>query len=310
MCIFRPLSRSSDALYAFTHMPTPAIPSLMQIVHTVSELQQRLRAERAQGARIGFVPTMGALHEGHLSLLRKAREENDKVVCSIFVNPTQFNDPKDLEKYPRMPEADLRLLDSVSCDYVFMPPAEEIYPHGHQLISLDFGTLETVMEGEYRPGHFKGMATVVKRLFDITEPDHAYFGEKDFQQLAIIRNMVQRLQLPVTIHGCATLRETDGLAMSSRNLLLTEAQRKAAPLIYKGLQMAQEYIPHQSPAAVKALVTRFIQQSPALSVQYFEIVHPLTLESISDWGASGEAQGCIAVLTEGPRLIDNIHYTW
>ena len=197
----------------------------MQIVHTVTDLQQRLRADRAQGAKTGFVPTMGALHEGHLSLLRKAREENDKVVCSIFVNPTQFNDPKDLEKYPRMPEADLRLLDSVSCDYVFMPPAEEIYPEGYRLLDLDFGNLETVMEGEYRPGHFKGMATVVKRLFDITEPDHAYFGEKDFQQLAIIRRMVDMLQIPLTIIPHPIVREADGLAMSSRNARLTPEER-------------------------------------------------------------------------------------
>ncbi len=283
---------------------------LNQIFHTVQKLQAVLSNDRDSGKSIGFVPTMGALHEGHLSLLRKAREENDTVVCSIFVNPTQFNDPKDLEKYPRMPEADLRLLESVSCDYAFLPSADEIYPQGYQLLELDFGTLENVMEGAYRPGHFKGMATVVKRLFEITLPHNAYFGEKDYQQLAIIRNMVSRLNIPVIIHGCPTLREHDGLAMSSRNMLLTDAQRKAAPLIFKGLMMAQEYIPHQSPEAVRALVTRFIQQSLQLHVQYFDIVHPLTLESISDWSGSGEAQGCIAVLTEGPRLIDNVHYRW
>lgn len=296
-------------------MPVPStsgttLRTLNQIFHTVHDLKAALAADRAAGKTIGFVPTMGALHEGHLSLLRKARAENDKVVCSIFVNPTQFNDPKDLEKYPRMPEADLRLLETVSCDYAFLPPADEIYPQGYGLIDLDFGLLETVMEGAFRPGHFKGMATVVKRLFDITEPHNAYFGEKDYQQLAIIRNMVKRLDMPVIIHSCATLREEDGLAMSSRNMLLTEPQRKAAPLIYRGLMKAQEYIPHHTPEAVKALVIRYIQQSPWLSVQYFDIVDPHTLQSITGWGHSGEAQGCIAVLTEGPRLIDNVSYRW
>lgn len=253
---------------------------------------------------------MGALHEGHLSLLRRAKEENDKVVCSIFVNPTQFNDPKDLAQYPRMPEADLQLLESVHCDYAFLPSTEEIYPKGYHLLDLDFGHLETVMEGQFRPGHFKGMATVVKRLFDITTPDQAYFGEKHFQQLAIIRNMAVRLNLPVKIHGCATLREHDGVAMSSRNLLLSKAQRAAAPLIHKGLMMVREYIPHQSPDGIRALVTRYIQQSPHLHVQYFDIVHPDTLESLLVWNTTGTAQGCIAVLTEGPRLIDNVRYDW
>lgn len=283
---------------------------LIPVIHTVTALQHTLYADKAAGKTIGFVPTMGALHEGHLSLLRRAKEENDKVVCSIFVNPTQFNDPKDLAQYPRMPEADLQLLESVHCDYAFLPSTEEIYPNGYHLLDLDFGQLETVMEGQFRPGHFKGMATVVKRLFDITTPDQAYFGEKDFQQLAIIRNMAERLNIPVHIHGCATLREHDGLAMSSRNLLLTPAQRAAAPLIHKGLMMVREYIPHQSPDGIKALVTRYIQQSPHLHVQYFDIVHPDTLESLLVWNTTGTAQGCIAVVTEGPRLIDNVRYDW
>lgn len=253
---------------------------------------------------------MGALHEGHLSLLRQAKAENDKVVCSIFVNPTQFNNPSDLESYPRMPDEDLRLLDTVSCDYAFLPGVAEIYPHGQQLLDLAFGPLEEVMEGQFRPGHFKGMATVVHRLFEIVQPDRAYFGEKDFQQLAIVKNMVMRLQLPVEIIGCTTLREADGLAMSSRNLLLSLQQRQAAPLLYRGLTMAREFIPHQHPAAVKELVTRFINQSEFLNVQYFDIVDPLSLESLSTWEGRHAAQGCLAVLTDGPRLIDNISYHW
>lgn len=261
---------------------------------------------RNAGKRIGFVPTMGALHEGHLSLLRRARAENDVVVCSIFVNPTQFNDPKDLEKYPRMPEEDLRLLESVSCDYAFLPPVEEVYPEGFQLLDIHFGTLETVMEGAWRPGHFRGMATVVKRLFDIVKPTRAYFGEKDFQQLAIVRDMVKQLHIPVEISGCATLREADGLAMSSRNMLLTDAQRKAAPLIYKALTQGASYIPALQPPAIRDLVIRFIQQSPLLHVQYFDIVNPDTLTSLSRWEGHHKAQACVAVLTDGPRLIDNM----
>ena len=281
---------------------------MVQTYSTVTALRQQLHNDRVAGKRIGFVPTMGALHEGHISLLKRAKAENEVVVCSIFVNPTQFNDPADLEKYPRMPEADLKLLESAGCDYAFLPSVQEIYPNGLILLDLQFGQLETVMEGAYRPGHFKGMATVVHRFFEIVEADYAYFGEKDFQQLAIVRNMVHQLRLPVTIVGCPTLREPDGLAMSSRNLLLTEAQRKDAPLIYKGLQMAATYIPHQSPEAVKALVNRFINQSKHLSVQYFDIVDPSTLVSIDHWDQHTEAQGCIAVLTTGPRLIDNFHY--
>lgn len=277
---------------------------------TVEELQQQLALDREKGATIGFVPTMGALHEGHLSLMQRALEENDRCVCSIFVNPTQFNDPADLEKYPRMPETDIRLLEKCGVDYVLLPPVSEIYPEGLQLLQLDFGTLGSVMEGAHRPGHFLGMATVVKRLFDIVQADKAYFGEKDFQQLAIVRNMVRQLNIPVEIIGCPTLREADGLAMSSRNMLLNEAQRKAAPLIHKALQQAGTYIPHQTPAAIRELVIRYIQQSPLLSVQYFELVDPHTLAPIENWDGINEAQGCIAVLTDGPRLIDNMHYTF
>lgn len=265
--------------------------------------------DRLAGYKIGFVPTMGALHAGHLSLIKKAAAENDRVVCSIFVNPTQFNNAADLEKYPRMPDADIHLLKQAGCDYAFLPSEDEIYPNGKQLLDIHFGPLENVMEGEFRPGHFKGMATVVHRLFEIVKPDHAYFGKKDFQQLAIVHNMVKQLGLSVNVIGCDTLREKDGLAMSSRNLLLSPEQRKAAPLIYKALLTAQEFIPHHSVPAVKELVVRYIQQSPLLKVEYFEIVHPETLQSITDWKECPAAQGCIAVLTEGPRLIDNITYS-
>ena len=276
---------------------------------TVIDLQAALNKDRIDGKKIGFVPTMGALHAGHLSLIARAAEENDVVVCSIFVNPTQFNNASDLEKYPRMPDADIHLLKQAGCDYAFLPSVDEIYPNGKQLLDIDFGALEKVMEGEFRPGHFKGMATVVNRLFEIVNPEKAYFGKKDFQQLAIVKNMVKQLRLPVNVIGCDTLREDDGLAMSSRNMLLTSPQRKAAPLIYKGMMTAQEFIPYHTVEAVKELVIRYIQQSPLLKVEYFEIVNPETLQPIQNWSECKEVQACIAVLTEGPRLIDNVTYS-
>ena len=280
----------------------------MIIFKHTEDLQRYLDSPDRQKQLRGFAPTMGALHDGHISLIAASRSKCAITLCSIFVNPTQFNDPKDLEKYPRMVDADIRLLESVSCDYAFVPAVQEVYPVGSQLLDLSFGRLEQVMEGAFRPGHFKGMATVVKRLFDIVQPTRAYFGEKDFQQLAIVRLMVRQLELPIEVKGCPTLRESDGLAMSSRNMLLTDAQRKAAPLIYKGMNMGREYIPTMSPAAIKDLVIRYIEQSPLLRVQYFEIVHPDTLEPVNDWEGIDEARACIAVLTDGPRLIDNMAY--
>lgn len=252
---------------------------------------------------------MGALHAGHLSLVERAMAENDIVVCSIFINPTQFNNATDLAAYPRMPEADLKLLGGAGCHHVFMPESEELYPNGPILLEMDFGSLETVMEGAFRPGHFRGMATVVHRLLSLVQPHTAYFGEKDFQQLVIVKELVRRLSMPVHIQGCPTLREADGLAMSSRNLLLDPDRRKAAALIFRGLSTAQAYIPHQRPDAVKALVRRYVEQSPLLSVEYIEIVDPTTLQPVTSWEGFSEVRGCIAVQTGGPRLIDNVIYT-
>lgn len=280
----------------------------INIIYHAQKMHDLTSQLKKDGRSIGFVPTMGALHAGHVSLIEKAKAENDIVVCSIFVNPTQFNDPKDLENYPRMPEMDIALLKSAGADIVFLPTPSEIYPNGPQLLAISLGFMEEIMEGAFRPGHFRGVATVVNRLFEIVQPSNSYFGEKDFQQLAIIRKMVVLLNHTTTIIGCPTLRESDGLAMSSRNMLLTTEQRKAAPLIYKAMEMAKEFIPHHSPAAVIALVKRYIQKSPYLSVQYFELVNPDTLEDISNWEEGQPVQGCIAVLTEGPRLIDNTRY--
>jgi pantoate--beta-alanine ligase len=281
----------------------------LQSIQTVHEISSKIADLKQQGYTIGFVPTMGALHEGHISLIERARSENDVVVCSIFVNPTQFNDPKDLEKYPRMPEKDLAMLEKAGCNFAFLPGVDDIYPSGNNLLDIHFGKLEETMEGAFRPGHFSGVATVVDRLFKIVNANKAYFGEKDFQQLAIIRRMAQVLNHPTEIIGCPTLREPDGLAMSSRNLLLTPEQRKAAPMIYKAILQAKEFIPTHSPAAIIELVIRFIEQNKLLRVQYFHLVDPTTLEDISSWENVHEVRGCIAVLTEGPRLIDNIAYT-
>ncbi len=282
----------------------------IKVIFDAHELHDFIKKLVAEGHSIGFVPTMGALHDGHLSLIKQSKKENSTTICSIFVNPTQFNDPKDLEKYPRTEEKDVSLLEGANCDIVFIPTVDGIYPDGKTLLSIQFGELEKVMEGEFRPGHFLGMATVVHRLFEIVQPTRAYFGKKDFQQLAIVKEMVAKLKLPIEIIGCETLREEDGLAMSSRNTLLNKDQRKAAPLIYKALCQIETFIPHHSPNGIKDLVVRYIEQSKFLRVQYFELVHPLTLVPIESWDESTTAQACVAVLTEGPRLIDNIEVNW
>ena len=252
---------------------------------------------------------MGALHKGHLSLIETALDETSVAVCSIFVNPTQFNDPKDLERYPRSPDKDLKMLEQAGCHFVFMPDAEEIYPPDEPLLEIQFGNLDKVMEGAYRAGHFMGVATVVHKLFKIVEPHCAYFGEKDFQQLAIIQNMTRHLNHRIKIVGCPTMREPDGLAMSSRNQLLTTEQRNAAPLIYKALQESVLWIKELSIEEVIIKVIEMINASPFLKVQYFEIVDSTTLENVSATNNRQQARGCIAVLTDGPRLIDNIAYS-
>ena len=284
------------------------MPRVMVIVQTVSDLDNHLAELKANGFRIGFIPTMGALHPGHLSLIKRAMMENDRVVCSIFINPTQFNDIKDLQQYPRMPEADLQLLDQAGCHVVFLPEVKEIYKAGESLLNIDLGLLETTMEGFYRPGHFNGVATVVHKLFTMVKPDAAYFGEKDFQQLAVIRRMTQIMGHKTVIVGCTTLRESDGLAMSSRNLLLTREQRSAAPLIYKIISGAGELLKQNNFSKVKEWVIDTINYNPHLKVQYFEIVDPVSLVALADDERFKECRACIAVLTSGPRLIDNTAY--
>jgi pantoate--beta-alanine ligase len=271
-------------------------------------LQLETFIKRNQGYRKGFVPTMGALHAGHLSLLQKARQSSDCVISSVFVNPTQFNDKKDLENYPRMPQKDAEMLESAGCDCLYMPSAAEVYPPGYQSPDFNFGFLEETMEGFFRPGHFKGVASVVHRLFNLVKPDEAFFGEKDFQQLAVIRKLAKEFHPRITITGCPTLREPDGVAMSSRNLLLTPGQRQEAPIIYHALLQAANWLEKHSIETTIGLVKDAINKSRYLKVQYFEIVNPDTLQALQGSERIKAMRGCIAVLTSGPRLIDNVEY--
>ena len=275
----------------------------MRAFSTVSELREALLPLRDK--TIGFVPTMGALHQGHISLVELARKECDTVVVSVFVNPTQFNDKNDLKHYPRTPEADAALLEAAGVDFVLFPSVEEIYPEPDTRV-FDFGQIDKVMEGATRPGHFNGVAQVVSRLFNIVEPTKAYFGEKDFQQIAVVRAMVAQLNLKVEIVDCPIIRDTDGLARSSRNTLLTAEHRVAAPHIYEVLSAAVAKVGELTPAELKAWVTAEVDKNPLLKVIYFEAVNALTMQSVDSWNECERIQGCIAVQAGDIRLIDNI----
>lgn len=275
----------------------------MKTVYTVSELKQELASVDMSG--VGFVPTMGALHAGHRSLVEKARKECETVVVSVFVNPTQFNDKNDLKHYPRTPEADEALLEAAGADIVFMPSVEEIYPEPDTRI-FDFGQIDKVMEGATRPGHFNGVAQVVSRLFDMVNPAKAYFGEKDFQQIAVIKAMVKQLGLNVEIVECPIIRGEDGLALSSRNTLLTAEHRAAAPHIYATIKQCAEKMQAMTPAELSAWVTAEVKSNPLLKVIYFQAVDALSMQQVSAWDESERVQGCIAVQAGEIRLIDNV----
>lgn len=279
----------------------------MEILSSIKQIKVFLTKEKQNKKTIGFVPTMGALHEGHLSLVRQCIKENDICVVSIFVNPTQFNNANDLATYPRTLEADCALLKEAGCDYVFAPSAEEMYPEPDTR-SFDFGTISQVMEGAHRPGHFNGVAQIVSKLFYAIEPDNAYFGEKDFQQIAVIRAMTKQLNIPVTIHSCPILRESDGLAMSSRNVRLTADQRQKAPLIARTLKESTNFAPGKSVKEVIRYVTDTLNAIPEMQVEYYEIVDGRSLESIQDWSDADDIVGCITVYCGEVRLIDNIRY--
>jgi pantoate--beta-alanine ligase len=278
---------------------------MINLTHTISETRVAIEKQKSEGKTIGFVPTMGALHEGHLVLIRQAAAENDFVAVSIFVNPIQFNNPEDLAKYPRTLEDDLLKLEGTGCNLVFAPSAQEMYPEP-DLTEFDFGDLDKVMEGKFRPGHFRGVAVVVKRLFEIVTPHKAYFGEKDFQQLAIIKKMVSMLKMPVEIVPCPIVREADGLAMSSRNARLTPEERAEAPAIYKALSAVKENYSWFIPAGVKQLVTGEIQENQYFRVEYAEVVDTQTLQPFEDWHDAEHAVVCVAAFIGKVRLIDNI----
>ena len=278
----------------------------MLLINTIKELQNKLYDWRETGT-IGFVPTMGALHQGHLSLVEQAVSENQIVVVSIFVNPTQFNDSSDLEKYPRTLESDLEFLKSTGCQFVFVPNVKEVYPEPDNS-KFNFGKLETVMEGKHRPGHFNGVAQVVSKLFDMVKPNKAYFGLKDFQQLAIIKSMVNQFNLPVEIVSCPIIREGSGLAMSSRNELLTSEQRKNASLLFEILSKAKEQKGEKTVTEIKDWVIENINKNSFLNVEYFEIVDDIHLQSVAKWNDKKRKIGCVAAFCGNVRLIDNIYF--
>ena len=279
----------------------------MDIITTVAELKNRLDGCRKGGKSVGFVPTMGALHEGHGDLVSYSVKENDITVVSIFVNPTQFNNSDDLELYPRSPESDYDLLQSLGVDIVFFPSVSEIYPVPDKRV-FDFRGLDKVMEGEYRPRHFNGVGQVVSKLFKIVMPDKAYFGEKDFQQLAIVKQMVKQLNMPVQIIGIPIVREQSGLAMSSRNQRLTEEERITASSIYRVLKESVLMIKEYSPDIITSQVVEELNSIPGLDVEYFSIVDSDSLEIVTSWSSAEGIVGCIAVYCGEVRLIDNIRY--
>ena len=279
----------------------------MKIYKTTKGLENALQKLRAESKSIGLVPTMGALHAGHLSLVKRCVEENDVCVVSVFVNPTQFNNQTDLEKYPRTLEADAALLGGAKCTIMFAPSVKQIYPKPDTRV-FDFGQLDKVMEGVHRPGHFNGVGQVVSRLFDIVKPGKAYFGEKDYQQLAIIRKMVKDYKYPIQIVGCPIVREKDGMALSSRNMRLSKDERKRAVRISQTLFKSVEMAATKSLEEVKQWVIDEINKDSILNVEYYEIVNSETMQSVKSWKDADKITGCITVYCGEVRLIDNIQY--
>ena len=302
--MFLDIVRFVELIINFIYFAPQFLQTAMILVRTVSELKSVLKSSGKAGS-VGFVPTMGALHKGHLSLVQKAVEENPVVVVSIFVNPTQFNDSKDLDRYPRTLDADMNLLETTGCEIVFAPEVAEIYPEPDTR-KFDFGQLDKVMEGKHRPGHFNGVAQVVSKLFDLVQPQKAYFGLKDFQQLAIIKNMVKQLNLPVEIVPCPIVREESGLAMSSRNELLTTGERENAATISKTLFKAKELKTGKTVSELEKWVTETINKNPFLKVEYAEIVDDTGLQPVKNWNEPSVKVLCVAVFCGKIRLIDNI----
>lgn len=281
----------------------------MKVFQRIVELQNELFGVRKEGKKIGLVPTMGALHEGHASLVKRSVKDNDITVVSVFVNPTQFNDKNDLKNYPRTLEEDCKLLESVGVDYVFAPTVEDMYPVPDTR-HFEYPPVSTVMEGAHRPGHFNGVCQVVSRLFYIVRPDRAYFGEKDWQQIAVIKAMVKALALDVNIVECPIVRDEDGLAKSSRNTLLAPDERAIAPKIYEALKSSLDYAKSHTLEETKAKVISDINSQDGLDVEYYAIVDGNTLQDVASWDDSPYIVGCITVYCgKTPiRLIDHIKY--
>jgi pantoate--beta-alanine ligase len=279
----------------------------MLLFKRVADLQKYIKSLKAKGLDIGFAPTMGALHAGHTSLVEQAKKTCDIAVVSIFINPTQFNDPKDLEKYPRTPERDLDLLSEAGCDIVFMPSALEVYPNGNTpSVKYDFGKLERVLEGEFRPGHFDGMAQVVSRLLEIVQPTHLFMGQKDFQQLAVVARMLELQKSKIVLTSCSIIREHDGLAMSSRNVRLAETDRPLAALIHQILKEATEMVGDYMPAEIARICSTKLKLEPRFKVEYFDVVDGRTLLPIRIFEDTDYAVALTAVWVGDVRLIDNI----
>ncbi|APD07131.1 pantoate--beta-alanine ligase (AMP-forming) [Flavobacteriaceae bacterium UJ101] len=277
----------------------------MKVFRSEKELKSTLLLTKESKKRIGFVPTMGALHEGHISLIEKAKKECDEVICSVFVNPTQFDNKDDLIKYPITIEEDLKLLEKASCDIVFVPSVKEMYPRGAESKKYDFGGIEKEMEGAFRIGHFDGVGTIVHRFFDIIKPDKAFFGEKDFQQLQIIKKLVEIEKLPIEIIGCPIFREQDGLAMSSRNRRLTIEMRNEAPIIYRILKEVQYKITKESISDIEHFVKQSFNES-ALDLEYFLISDIQTLKPTQVIDKNKKYRAFVAAFANDIRLIDNI----
>lgn len=277
----------------------------MLIFTKIADLKAFLSEIKAKNQTVGFVPTMGALHNGHISLISISKKACNITVCSIFVNPTQFNDKADLKRYPRMPEKDAAFLENAGCDVLFLPSVEEIYPNGPVIETYDFGYLNSVLEGKYRPGHFNGVAQVVKRLFEIVEPDKAFFGSKDYQQVMIIKALVKQMQSPIEIVNCPILREADSLAMSSRNALLNEEERRVASLVPKIMQEAKHIALINGIKRARDFVAAEILKVPVMKLEYFEICDS-ELREIADIKATKNAVALIAVFVGKIRLIDNL----
>ena len=306
--VFVLLQRFSKFIHFLKNNVTLKLKTQMLIVSTVAMLNAEITKARLSNKSIGFVPTMGALHAGHIALVERSVSENNYNVVSIFVNPTQFNNAGDLEKYPRNIEADAKLLDKAGCDLIFAPGIDEIYSESEKnnRFEFDFEGLDKVMEGKFRPGHFNGVVQIVSKLFTLVQPDKSYFGEKDFQQLAIIHLMTKKMGFGVEIIDCPIVREPSGLAMSSRNERLTNSQRETATGISKTLFQSQQLATKNSPAELKSWVENEIAQIEGLQLEYFEIVDAKTLQTANNW--NNATVGCIAVFCGEVRLIDNIRY--